>query len=29
LRKVARSLPLGDSAKDLKATLDVDPVSTL
>ena len=29
LRKVARSLPLGDPSKDPKATLDVDPVSTL
>ena len=29
LRKVARSLPLGDPSKDPRATLDVDPVSTL
>jgi primosomal protein N' (replication factor Y) len=29
LRRVARSLPLGDPAKDPRATLDVDPVSAL
>ncbi len=29
LRRVARSLPLGDPSKDPRATLDVDPVSTL
>jgi primosomal protein N' (replication factor Y) len=29
LRRVARSLPLGDPSKDPRATLDVDPVSAL